>query len=146
MVANREPRFTGKSNVTFSTDTIVGTAANTDRTLATGTTYIAYLCPTDGAIVEGVHLYPQGTNVATVAALYLNNGSAITTPANNRMIQEITCPASTASNNAAIPPVWIPVPRPLWDIPEGYRLVLAFRTATAAGFHAVTAASQFAEA
>jgi len=55
-----------------------------------------------GKRIERVRFMAEGTNVATVCRLFLNNGSSNGTAGNNTLIAEIALPATTASNSSPI--------------------------------------------
>jgi hypothetical protein len=86
-----------------------------------------------------IEVIPRGTNVATVLRIFSNANATNTTAANNDLIREATCPASTVSQVAAQPPVVIPVKR--W-FPAGTKLFYTIGTAVAAGFSITVFGSQ----
>lgn len=78
------------------------TAANTALD-GTGTTLLIATAPAvtgGGAMVERVRCMHKGTNVATVARVFLNNGSDPAVAGNNSLIAEKTIPANTVSQVA----------------------------------------------
>ncbi|HKQ24081.1 MAG TPA: hypothetical protein VJT81_06530 [Burkholderiales bacterium] len=78
------------------------TAANTALD-GTGTTALIATAPAvtgGGALVERVRCMHLGTNVATVARVFLNNGSTPGTAGNNALIAEKTIAANTLSQVA----------------------------------------------
>jgi hypothetical protein len=120
------------------------TAANT-ATDGTGT------CPTiftadaaNGGRVERVRFMAQGTNVATVARIFINNGSTNGTATNNVLWAEIALPATTASNSAAINAAIYEIPNVTSTIvdpdgfplvlPPGYKLIVCLGTAVSGGW------------
>ena len=74
---------------------------------------------------------PVGTNIASVLRVFLNNGSANSTQANNVLITEATLPASTANAAGALVPVELPLN---FAIPAAYVLNVTLGTAVAAGY------------
>ena len=72
-----------------------------------------------------------GTNVATVMRVWLNNGSATTTAANNTLFFERTLAATTVSQTAELPDVILPINV---SLPAGYKIYYTFGTAVAAGY------------
>lgn len=104
MPANTAPIFTIVPNV--SKDSATGMA--TDLTTATGdytgvsaNHQLVHTAGANGSYVRRLRFKAKGTNVATVARVYLNNGSANTTATNNTFYGEISLPATTATNTAA---------------------------------------------
>lgn len=78
------------------------TAANTAMD-GTGTTLLIATAPVvngGGALVESVRCMHLGTNVATVARFFLNNGSTPSVAGNNSLIAEKAIAANTVSQTA----------------------------------------------
>ena len=86
---------------------------------------------TNGGFVQRVRLKAIGTNVATVARIYINNGSANGTAANNLFYGEISLPATTAATTAATVDVDYPLNIAL---PAGYKLYVGLGATVAAGW------------
>lgn len=84
-----------------------------------------------GAFIDMVKVVPRGTNVATVMRLFANANAVNTTAANNDLIDEATCPASTVSQVAALAPVVMSIKR--W-FPAGTKFFVTIGTGVAAGF------------
>lgn len=106
------------------------TAADTSLTApATGGAQVM-VAGAEGAFVKRLLVKTLGTNVGTVLRVFLNNGSALGTPANNALIKEITLPATTISQIAAGIDYEIPLNL---QIQSGYKLYAAIGTAVAAG-------------
>lgn len=88
---------------------------------------------TNGGRVDRISIRAVGTNVATVLRVFVNNGSTNATIANNTLVTEITCPATTLSEVAALADVTISgTPFPL-TLPPGYKLLVTIGTTVAAG-------------
>jgi hypothetical protein len=103
MAANTTPIFIGTPNVQWSGSM---TAANTDTSMATGTSYAVYTASANGSKVEDLYITYLGTLAgATVLRLFVNNGSSTGTAANNTLVTEITVPALTISQTAANTPI-----------------------------------------
>lgn len=128
---NVNPLFIGTPNTTMFGAAV--TSANT-ATDGTGTTSTVYTAGTQGAYVRRVKVKGAGTNVASVMRIFINNGSTSATAANNALIGELPLPATTASNNAALGPD-LEYPLNL-VIPAGYKIMVCFGTAGAAGWQA----------
>ena len=56
---------------------------------------------TNGGFLQRLRFKATGTNTASVARIYINNGSTHTTATNNSFYGEISLPATTAINTAA---------------------------------------------
>ncbi len=128
MVQNVEPIFPHIPNVSW-TDAI--TAANTTKDGSSGTVTLAFTAGADGSFVESITGQPLGTNVASLARVFLNNGAATTTASNNTYIGQIGLPAITNSENAEVASVSLAVNR---AIPAGYRLYITIGTTVASGW------------
>lgn len=126
MPANTQPIFLLTPKNAWAT---TGTSANTAFD-GTGTVTTILTAGANGSRVTRVRLWHLGTNIATVVRLFLNNGSANSTPANNSLIQEVTMAANTASQTAASVPVDLAL-----DIPmaAGYKINCTIGTAIASG-------------
>jgi hypothetical protein len=70
--------------------------------------------------------------VATVARVFINNGSTNATAANNILFDEFTLSATTLSETAATQLYELPVDVAL---PPGYKINVAVATAVAAGYY-----------
>lgn len=131
MAANTTPVFVSGPKISFSGSM---TAANTDTSMATGTSYLIYTAGTNGSKVETVNLWHLGTNSsATVVRFFVNNGSSTGTAANNALVSEFTMASNTVSQTAASAPV-------LWAanlyLSPGYKLYATLGTAASAGIMA----------
>lgn len=127
MATNTDPIFTGTPDNQWSA-TI--TAANTAKD-GTGTVNLLYTAGVDGGFVGMIGAKPKGTNVASVARFFLNNGSDPTVAANNMMLGEMTLPATTLSEVAALIELGYPVFR---NIKASHRIYVTLGTAVAAGW------------
>lgn len=86
---------------------------------------------TNGGYVPKIRFRALGTNVATVARVFINNGSTNATAANNTLWDEITLPATTASNTAALTNQEIVLG---FALPAGYKINVTLGTAVSAGY------------
>jgi len=117
-----------------------GTATSTTGHLGT-----AFTAGANGSRVERIRFMAEGTNVATVARVFINNGSTNATAMNNALIAEIALPATTASNSALINNAGgnvqeLPTPNQAtaFDLslcpmvlPNGYKIMVCLGTAVA---------------
>jgi len=132
MSANINPIYSKIADIQWGT---LITAANT-AVDGTGTVVTIFTADaTNGGRVERIKVRAAGTNVATVLRIFINNGLTNATPANNSLIAEITCPATTLSQIAALlDPASGIVDFPM-SLPPGYKLNIAIGTAIAAGLY-----------
>lgn len=129
MPANTNPIFSKASNNQWAASTI--TAANIAKD-GTGTVTLVFTADaTNGGFVQGIMFKALGTNVATVARIFLNNGLTNATAANNSLVADITLPATTLSEVAAQPDYFLPINRAL---DPGHKLNVTLGTAVAAGY------------
>jgi hypothetical protein len=128
MVQNVEPIFPHIPNIGF-TDAM--TTANTTKDLTSGTIALTFTAGNDGAFLEKITGQPLGTNVASLARVFLNNGAVTTTASNNTYIGQIGLPAITNSETAEVPSVALPLNI---AIPAGWRVYVTLATAVAAGW------------
>lgn len=107
--------------------------ANTTTDLTAGTNYNSGFTAnaTNGSRVDFVRVRALGTNVATVMRVWINNGSATGTAANNTLFFERTLSATTVSQVAELPDVILPINA---SLPAGYKIYYTFGTAVAAGY------------
>ena len=149
MAANTQPIYSKAGDIQWgSTDGNGGTAgplktANTAMD-GTGTVLTVFTADaTNGGRVERIRFKAAGTNVATVARVFINNGSTNATAANNVLFAEVTLGSSTASAVAALVPTEIPNNLPLTGDPTafplvlqpGYKINVTLGTTVAAGYY-----------
>lgn len=111
-----------------------GVTANTTKDLTSGTIYGPIFTgkAVDGSRLDFIKVRPLGTNVGTVVRVWLNNGSATGTAANNALYLERTLSTTTLSESTELPDIILPLNI---SVPAGYRVYATFGTAVAAGFH-----------
>ena len=139
MAANTQPIFSIAGDIQWSSTAM--TAANTTKDLTTGTSYLAYLAPSEGGFVQRIRFRTLGTNTsATVARVWINNGSTTGTAANNTLFDEITLVATTVSEVAAQATFELPCN---FALPATYRIYITLGTApTSAGWLATVVAGK----
>lgn len=111
-----------------------GVTANTTKDLTSGTIYGPIFTgkAVDGSRLDFIKLRALGTNVATVIRVWINNGSATGTAANNTLYLERAIASTTVSETAEQPDIVLPFGI---SIPAGYKIYATFGTAVAAGYH-----------
>ena len=119
---------------TAATAGTAGLTANTTTDLTAGTIYGPIFTgkAVEGSRLDFIKVRSLGTNVATVIRIWLNNGSATGTAANNTLYLERTLSATTVSQTAEQPDIILPLNI---SLAAGYRVYATFGTAVAAGFH-----------
>jgi hypothetical protein len=96
--------------------------------------------PTNGSFIQRIRFKAGGTNTASVARIYLNNGSDPTTAANNCFYGECSLPGTTAIATAATVEIDYPMG---FAIPAGFRIYFGLGTAVAAGWVACVIAGDY---
>ena len=128
MPANTQPIFTLAPNFGIGS-TLTTAAADYDGTGANNAAI--WTAGANGGFIEKLRLKPVSTNIATVARIYINNGSDHTTASNNAFYGEFSLPATTASANTANQDSEYPLNIPL---PAGYVVYVGLGTTVANGW------------
>lgn len=103
-MANNSPIFSKAGDVSSNNGTGMAPTLTTGSNTYDGTNAAAALVFTagsGGAFVQRLRFKAIGSNIATVARIFLNNGSTNGTAANNSFYGEVSLPATTASASAA---------------------------------------------
>jgi hypothetical protein len=125
---NTSPIYTASGDTQW---TVSATTANTTKDLTTGTSYTAFTASATGGYVQRIRFKPLGTNVATVARVFINNGLTTATSANNTYWDDISLPSTTVSEVSAQPTFELPLNIAL---PANHKLIVTLGTAVAAGY------------
>lgn len=130
MPANTSPIFSAFGDIEWGTSVL--TTQNTAKD-GTGTVLTCFSADsTNGGFVQRIRFRSAGTNIATVARVFINNGLTNATPANNILYDEITLAATTLSEVAALPVYELPLN---FALPPGFRLNVTLGTTVAAGYY-----------
>ena len=129
MAANTAPIFTLTPAVEWGPSVL--TTANTTAD-GTGTMLTVFTAGADGSFVQRIRFRPAGTNVQTVARVFINNGLTNSAPSNNILWDEVTLGAITISQTAAQTSFEIPLN---FALPAGYKLNVTLGTTVAAGYY-----------
>src|SRR3990167_2928380 len=97
MAANKEAIFPLTPKIGFGNVTTANTAKD-----GTGTVVLIFTAGANGARLDKIKAKAAGTNTASVARFFINNGSTPTSAANNTLFGEISLPATTLSEVAAL--------------------------------------------
>lgn len=128
MAANTNPIFGLTPNVGFSAPILT---ANTNYD-GTGTVSTIYTAGANGGIVNTIYAMAQGTNIASMARFFINNGATQATATNNVHLIDLTLPASTASATAAQTQLSISLGG--IQLPAGYKIICCIGTTVASGW------------
>lgn len=143
MTANTSPVYTLTADL--STNGATGasqpiTAAAADYTGISANYVLVHTAGANGSYISQLRFVASGSNVATVARLFANNGSTVGTATNNCPIDQVALPATTATNTAATTTVILPLNLRL---ASGWKLYVGIATAVAAGWTVVAEAGQY---
>jgi hypothetical protein len=128
--ANTQPIFSSLGDIQWGATAI--TTANTAKD-GTGTVLDVFTADaTNGGFVQRIRFRSAGTNIATVARVFINNGSTNSTPANNILYDEITLAATTLSEVGALAVFELPLN---FALPPNYKLIVTLGTTVAAGYY-----------
>jgi hypothetical protein len=144
MAANNTPIFSRIGEL--SNDSLTGLpqsinlAAN-DFTGVSANYALIHTAGVEGTFVDYLRIKSRGTNVASALRVFINNGSANTTAANNFLWDDIVLPATTASAVAQTGPAII-MPMRLMMQP-GFRIYVGLTTAVASGWGVIAVAGEY---
>lgn len=143
MAANNAPIYTLTPDVSNNNGTGVGASlltATGDYTGVSVNHVLEHTAGVNGSYVKKLKFKALGTNVATVARIFLNNGSAPTVATNNTFFGEKTLAATTASAVAATAEEEYTMDIAL---PAGWRIYVGIATTVAAGWNCVAVGGQY---
>lgn len=144
MAGNADPIFSKSGDV--SSDGTTGmaptiTTAVGDYTGASADYKLVFTADaTNGGFIQRIRFKPAGTNIASLARIFINNGSANTTASNNSFYGDMTLPVSTASLTASMPELDYPLNIAL---PAGFRIYVGVATTVAAGWYCTPIAGKY---
>lgn len=136
MAGNQNPIFSRVGAIGWS-GLIKDANTNKDGTGVANTVFTAD--STNGSWVERIKFQPLGTNIATVARVFINNGGT-STAANNAYWDQITLAATTNSEAASLTVYELPLG---FALPPGYTIFVTLGTAVAAGYQAIVIAGNY---
>lgn len=144
MAANNAPIYSIKGDVSANDGTTLALNVLTltgDYTGASANHQLIHTADaTSGSYVRRLKFVSAGTNVATVARIYLNNGSDHTTAANNTLFGQLSLPATTAINTAATAELEYSIEVAL---PAGFCIYVGLGTTVVAGWSVTAIAGQY---
>lgn len=143
MAASTTPIFCSTPDVSTNGTTGMSqavTAAAADYTGISANYVLVHTAGANGSYVERIRCKASGTNVAAVARVFFNNGSAQGTATNNAFFGEIALPATTASTTGATPDIDYALGVRL---PAGFTIYVGLGAAVAAGWTFVAIGGQY---
>jgi len=143
MVANTTPIYTLTPDVSNNNGTGFGgtiLTATGDYTGQSANHVLVHTAGANGSYIRRLRFKAIGTNVATVARIYINNGSTNATATNNVFYGEVSLPATSATNTASTPDIDYPME---FALASGERIYAGTATTVAAGWICTTIAGQY---
>jgi hypothetical protein len=107
--------------------------ANTAKD-GTGTVVTGFTAGANGSRVELVRFTALGSNIATVARCFINNGASGATASNNSYYCSLSLPATTNSETTALADQYMGPPFFPLVLPGSYKLNFTVGTTVAAGY------------
>ena len=143
MPANTRPIYSILGSISNDSGTgmnqAILTAAN-DYTGIGANNSLIFTAGPAGSLISRIRAKAIGTNTASVARFFFNNGSAVGTATNNVFWGELALPATTIS---AVGPT-IDLEYPVgFAIPAGFRLYVGLGTTVAAGWVFMAIAGEY---
>jgi len=144
MPANTSPIYTLIGDVsndgTTGMNQLVTAAANDYTGIDADVSLIFTADATNGGYIQRIRFKAGGTNVASVARIYINNGATPATATNNQFYGEVSLPAITAIATSATIEIDYPMS---FAINPGFRIYFGLATAVAAGWVATVVAGKY---
>lgn len=145
MAANTQPIYSISGDVSVDSGTTMATTFTTAAADYTGATathnkLVFTANATNGGFIQRLRFKAVGTNTASVARIFLNNGSANTTAANNSFYGEVSLPGTTAIATAATIDIDYPMN---FALPPGFRIYVGLGTTVAAGWVCVAIGGEY---
>ncbi len=145
MAANSDPIFSKAGDVSTNSTTGMSqpiTAAANDFTGAGANNVLVFTADaTNGGFVQRLRLKGNGTNVASVLRIFLNNGATNATATNNSFYGEISLPVTTAAT-AAVTGADIDYMLNI-ALPAGFKIYVGLGTAVAGGWTVIPVAGRY---
>lgn len=141
MAGNNNPLFVKQGSLAWGAPL---TAADTtkDGTSLTATNLIE-TANVEGSYIMGIRFKSRGANVATLARVFLNNGLTNATAINNTLWDEISLPATSLSEVAPQPTLYMPLNTILPALPQAHRIYWTIATAVAGGWQATVVSGDY---
>ena len=119
MPSNTSPIYSSAGDIQWTSTPL--SAGNTAYD-GTGTVATVFTAGVSGSFIQRVRLKASGSTTATVARIYINNGSSSATASNNFLFDEVTLAAVTSTSASATTVYELPMNVAL---PPAYRILAA---------------------
>ena len=134
MAVNTAPIFSATGDIQWSLTPLV--SANTAYDGTGANSVIVATAGASGSFIQRIRFKASGSATATVARIFINNGSDTGSAVNNVLFDEITLAATTATQTAATATYELPLN---FALPAGYQIIATVGTAQPTGGWEVTA-------
>jgi hypothetical protein len=136
---NNSPIYSRVGDIQWNAS--VMTAANTTTDLTAGTYYLIFTADaTAGGYVQKIRFRSLGTNVATVARIWITNATGPGVASDTVLFDEASLIASTVSQTGALAVTEVPINLAL---PPSYSIYITLGTAVAAGYDAIVVGGKY---
>jgi hypothetical protein len=143
MPANTDPIYSVAGDVSNNGATGMNqlvTAAANDYTGIDADVSLVFTAGANGSFIRGLRFKAGGTNTASVARIYINNGATPGTATNNTFWGEVSLPATTAIATSATVEIYYPMNIAL---NATFRIYFGLGTAVAAGWNCNAEAGKY---
>lgn len=143
MAGNITPIFSASGDVSSNGSTGMNptlTTAAADYTGASTNNKVVYTAGANGGFIQRLRFKAIGTNIASVARIYINNGSTNITVTNNSFYGEIALPATTAIATASTIDLDYPMN---FAINASFTIYVGLGTTVAAGWTVMAIAGKY---
>lgn len=142
MTANTNPIYSIAGDVSSNNSTGMAALVTASDNTYTGVsgTIVWTADATNGGYIQRLRFKAGGTNNASVARIYINNGAALGTGTNNSFYGEISLPATTAITTAATVDIDYAMN---FALPAGWRISVSYPAAGAAGWACVGVGGEY---
>lgn len=143
MPANNAPIYPLTPHIGFGKVLTANTATD-----GTGTTVSIFTAGSNGSRIDSIEVVHLGTNVVGVCRIFVNNGSAVGTAANNALVYEFTMAANTISQVASSVPATAYPSSTTFSflplvLPAGYVIYASCGTTVVAGYMVIVQGGDF---
>jgi hypothetical protein len=142
--SNKTPIYSIAGDVTSDSGTAMAPVFTTQAADYDGTTAthnkLVFTAGANGSFIQRLRFKAKGTNTASVARIFINNGSANTSASNNSFYGEVSLPATTAIATAATVEIDYPMN---FAIPPGFTIYVGIGTTVSAGWVCTPIAGEY---
>jgi hypothetical protein len=143
MAQNVSPIYTLVPNTGANTSTLMASTMLTavgDYTGISANYVLVHTAGTNGSYVRRLRFKAIGTNTASVARIFINNGATPGTGTNNTFYGEISLPGTTATNIASTVDIDYPME---FALDPSFRIYVGLATTVSAGWVCAAIAGQY---